>query len=48
MYMMTAGIGCPNGWSLGETVSGRFPVALPYNGQPGATFGGDSVDAGEI
>ncbi len=26
------------------TVSGRFPVALPYQGEPGASFGGDSID----
>ena len=33
------------GWELVNTVSGRFLVALPYNGSPGASFGGDSIPA---
>ena len=36
-------ISCPPGWNVSLTVSGRFPVALPVNGLPGATFGGPSL-----
>lgn len=36
-------IACPNGWNASLDISGRFPVALPENGEAGATFGGDSL-----
>lgn len=36
-------IGCPTGWELADTLSGRFLVALPAGGQPGASFGGASI-----
>lgn len=36
-------INCPPGWDVVNEVSGRFLVALPANGSPGASFGGDSI-----
>lgn len=36
-------VGCPKGWQLSSTVSGRFLVALPEKGEPGASFGGTSL-----
>jgi len=36
-------VGCQEGWELADFVSGRFLVALPSGGQPGADFGGASL-----
>ncbi len=36
------------GWELATTIGGRFVVALPYEGQAGATFGGASIGAGML
>ncbi|CUE64777.1 Hypothetical protein, putative [Bodo saltans] len=36
-------ISCPPGWDVVNEVSGRFLVALPVGGSPGASFGGDSI-----
>lgn len=38
-------ISCPPGWDVVNEVSGRFLVALPANGAPGASFGGNSIPA---
>lgn len=38
-------ISCPPGWDVVNEVSGRFLVALPSGGSPGASFGGNSVSA---
>ena len=38
-------VGCQNGWELANFVSGRFLVALPPGGQPGADFGAASLPA---
>ena len=36
-------VGCPTGWELVNTVAGRFLVVLPYQGEAGASFGGNSI-----
>jgi hypothetical protein len=36
-------LGCMPGWELASFVSGRYLVALPQNGLPGADFGGGSL-----
>ena len=41
--MLYSSISCPPGWDVVNEVSGRFLVALPDGGAPGASFGGDSV-----
>jgi len=40
-------VGCTNGWNSTNDVAGRFVVALPENGVPGATFGTNSLKPGE-
>jgi len=40
-------VGCTNGWNSTDDVAGRFVVALPENGVPGATFGTNSFRPGE-
>lgn len=44
-YLFRPTVGCPPGWELATTIGGRFVVALPYEGQAGATFGGNSIGA---
>jgi len=38
-------VGCPGNWSANLAIAGRFVVALPKLGVPGAAFGGDSLPA---
>jgi hypothetical protein len=44
--LWSAGLSCPDGWELATPAVGRFLVALPANGEPGASFGGKSVPPG--
>jgi len=39
-------VSCPPGWNVTLPFAGRFPVALPTKGVPGATFGGASFEPG--
>ncbi len=39
---------CPDGWSAVNSAAGRYPVGLPANGAPSATFGGPTLRAGEV
>jgi len=40
-------VSCNSGWNATNDVAGRFLVALPENGVPGATFGTNSLRPGE-
>jgi hypothetical protein len=41
--VLSPSIGCQTGWELASYLSGRYLVALPENGQPGAEFGARSL-----
>lgn len=41
--LFSALLGCPDGWDIVSTVSGRFLVSLPYGGNAGLSFGGPSI-----
>lgn len=39
---------CPSGWEEVTTAKGRYLVGLPSNGAAGASFGGPSLQPGEV